>query len=312
MSVYTSTTQVSNVVQAAYDRYVEFALRAQPLHRGVADKRPAQLAMPGSSVTFDIYGDLAAATATITETANPNSVGIPNTSTVSVTLNEYGNTVTSTRKLSALAFTDVDPAIANLVAFNMADSIDKVVVAVAIAGTNVLYNGGATSTVTVAGTSTYAITGAIVRKANAKLRTGNAVPRLGNLFGGYIHPEVAHDLRAESGAGAWEDIRKYTDDQVGSILNGVLGVVHGCYWVETPRAYNATDGATAARNFRTLIFGQQALAEAVAVEPGIVIGPVIDPMLRLRPISWYGLLGWSIFRQASLYRLETTSTIDNS
>lgn len=29
-----------NLVQTAYDRYVEFALRSQPLFRTLADKRP--------------------------------------------------------------------------------------------------------------------------------------------------------------------------------------------------------------------------------------------------------------------------------
>jgi len=310
--VYTSTTQVPGIVKAAYDRYIEFALRPQPLFRGIADKRPAQLAMPGSTITFSLYQDLAPNTATLTETANPASVGISDLNTVVVTLAEYGQTVTETRKLEAFAFSDVDPAVANIVAYNMADSLDRVVVAELIGGTNVAYTGTATSTATVGGASTFAITGAAVRRATAKLRTGNAIPRLGNLFGGYIHPEVAHDLRAESGSGAWEDIRKYTDPNVPQILNGILGVVHGAYWIESPRAYNATDGATAARNFRTLLVGQQALAEACAIEPGIVIGPIIDPMLRLRPISWYGMVGWKRYREASIYRLETTSTIDNA
>ena len=54
-NVYTDTSGSSlgtSLVQAAYDRYVEFALRAVPLIRDVADKRPVQQAMPGSSVVF--------------------------------------------------------------------------------------------------------------------------------------------------------------------------------------------------------------------------------------------------------------------
>ena len=60
---YTDTTALAGLVKTAYDRYVEFALRSQPLIRSVADKRPAQQAMPGSSVVFSIYNDLAPATA---------------------------------------------------------------------------------------------------------------------------------------------------------------------------------------------------------------------------------------------------------
>jgi len=307
MNAYTGTTAMSNLVKAAYDRYVEFALRSQPLFRNLADKRPVQQAMPGSSVVFSLYQDLAAATSTLTETVDPDAVAISNATTVTVTLNEYGNVVLSTRKLGEFAFSDVDPAIANIVAYNMADSIDKIVVNTLIGGTKVLYGGNATSTATVDATDV--ISGALVRKAVAKLRAANVIPREGMLFAAYMHPEVAHDLRGETGALSFEDIRKYTDPNVGNVLNATTGVYGGTYVVETPRAYVAADGASSAKVYRTIIAGQQALAEATAVEPGIVQGPVVDKLMRARPIGWYSIQGWSIYRDAALYRLETGSSI---
>jgi N4-gp56 family major capsid protein len=306
-NAYTGTSAMSNLVQAAYDRYVEFALRSQPMFRDLADKRPVQQAMPGSSVVFSLYQDLAAATTALTETVDPDSVALSNPSTVSVTLNEYGNVVLETKKLAEFSFSDVDPAIANIIAYNMADSIDRLVVNVLIGGSNVLYGGDATATNEVVAADT--MTGALVRKSVAKLRAANAVPRDGMLYAAYMHPEVSHDLRSETGALAFEDIRKYTDPNVGNILNGVTGVYGGAYVVETPRAYNATDGAASARVYRTIIAGQQSLAEATAVEPGVVIGPVVDKLMRQRPLGWYSLQGWAVYRQASLYRVETGSSI---
>jgi N4-gp56 family major capsid protein len=306
-NAFTSTSALSGLVQTAYDRYVEFALRSQPLFRNLADKRPVQQAMPGSSVVFSLYQDLAAATNTLTETTDPNAVAISNVNTVSVTLNEYGNTVLNTRKLGEFAFSDVDPAVANIIAFNMADSIDRIVVTVLTGGTNVLYGGSVTATSALAATDT--LTSAMVRKAVAKLRAANAVPKEGMLYAGYTHPETAHDLRAESGTNAFEDIRKYTDPNVGNILNAVTGVLGGAYFVETARARVETDGDNSAKVYRTIICGQQALAEATAVEPGVVIGPVVDKLMRFRPIGWYSLQGWALYRQASLYRLETGSSI---
>lgn len=306
-NAYTSSTQVAGLVKAAYDRYVEFALRSQPLFRNLADKRPVQQAMPGSSVVFSLYQDLAAATNTLTETVDPDAVAISDVNTVSVTLNEYGNTVLNTRKLGEFAFSDVDPAVANIVAYNMADSIDQVVVSTLVGGTNVIYAGGKTATSGITASDT--IDNADIRKAVAKLRAGNAVPREGMLYAAYIHPEVAHDLRGETGALAFEDIRKYTEPNVGNILNQVTGVLGGAYFVETPRAYSATDGASSARNYRTVIAGQQALAEATAVEPGVVIGPVVDKLMRFRPIGWYSLQGWARYREESLYRIESGSSI---
>jgi len=306
-NAYTDTTAMSNLVKAAYDRYVEFALRSQPLFRNLADKRPVQQAMPGSSVIFSLYADMAAATSTLSEAVDPDAVAIGNTTNVTVTLNEYGNVVLETKKLGEFAFSDVDPAIANLVAYNMADSIDRVVVNTLITGTNVLYGGDATDTDEVVAADV--ITGSMIRKTVAKLRAANAVPREGMLYAAYMHPEVAHDLRSETGALSFEDIRKYTDPNVGNILNATTGVLGGAYIVETPRAYTALDGAASAKVYRTIVAGQQALAEATAVEPGIVQGPIVDKLMRARPLGWYSLQGWSIYREASLYRLETGSSI---
>jgi N4-gp56 family major capsid protein len=306
-NAYTGTSAMSNLVKAAYDRYVEFALRSQPMFRDLADKRPVQQAMPGSSVVFSLYQDLAAATTALTETVDPDAVALSNPTTVSVTLNEYGNVVLETKKLAEFSFSDVDPAIANIIAYNMADSIDKLVVNELITGTNVLFGGDATDTDEVVAADV--MTGSLIRKAVAKLRAGNAVPRDGMLYAAYMHPEVSHDLRSETGALAFEDVRKYTDPNVGNILNGVTGVYGGAYVVETPRAYTATDGASSAKVYRTIIAGQQALAEATAVEPGVVIGPVVDKLMRQRPLGWYSLQGWSVYREAALYRVETGSSI---
>lgn len=308
MSAYTSTTALAGLVKAAYDRYVEFALRSQPLFRNLADKRPVQQAMPGSSVVFSLYQDLAAATSTLSETVDPNAVALSDVNTVTVTLNEYGNTVLNTRKLGEMAFSDVDPAIANIVAYNMADSIDRLVVSTLITGTNVIY-AGTGNTATSGITATDIIEGEYIRKAVAKLRSANAIPREGMLYATYMHPEVAHDLRAETGSLSFEDIRKYTDPNVGNILNATTGVYGGSYVVETPRAYTANDGTSSAKVYRTIICGQQALAEATAVEPGIVIGPVVDKLMRFRPVGWYSLQGWSLYRQDALYRIESGSSI---
>ena len=299
---YTGTSAMGNLVQAAYDRYVEFALRSQ---------RPVQQAMPGSSVVFSLYQDMSQATSTLTETTDPDAVAIGNATQVTVTLAEYGNTVLNTRKLGEFAFSDVDPAIANIVGYNMLDSIDKLVVTVLDGGTNVLYGTGGSSDPTNTGSvaAEDVIAGADIRKAVSKLRAGKAVPKDGGLYAAYMHPLVAHDLRAETGALAFEDIRKYTEPNVGNVLNAVTGVYGGAYVVETPRALSATDGASSETVYRTSVCGQQALAEATAVEPGVVIGPVVDKLMRFRPVGWYSLQGWSIYRQEALYRIESSSSI---
>jgi len=87
-----------------------------PTYRSVVDKRPVQQSMPGSSVVFQIYQDLAPVTAALTETVDPDAVALPATTTVSVTLAEYGNAALVTRKLRLLSLSDVDPATADILA----------------------------------------------------------------------------------------------------------------------------------------------------------------------------------------------------
>jgi hypothetical protein len=62
-------------------------------------------------------------------------------------------------------------------------------------------------------------------------------------------------------------------------------------------------------NYRTILAGKQALAEAVAQEPNVVIGPVVDRLMRFRPIGWYGVLGFARYREQALYRIESGSSI---
>jgi N4-gp56 family major capsid protein len=377
----------AGLVQKAYDRLVEFALRAQPLIRSVADKTPARQSIPGSSVVLQRYVDLTKKTATLTETVDPDAVALATPTYTTITLAEYGNAVLVTRALELFSLADVDPAIANIIAFNMADSIDEVAQTVLRAGENVLRGGTATSRGTL--TSSDVFTSALARKATAKLRSNKAIPRKGSLYWAGIHPEVSHDLRAETGVGSWRQPHEYQSND--AIWAGEIGTYEGAFYVESPRLYSdklgadrtalattavtvaaasaatsfgiasssviatqaqpgdkiagtgvasgslivsiTTDGSTSTvtvdtpfsaavtsttvitvtpetKVFNTYFAGQQALAEAVAEEPHVVIGPVVDKLMRHRPLGWYGVLGHAIYREEALYRVETSSSID--
>ena len=394
-NAYTSTGSTTlggtvggaGLVQKAYDRLLEFALRAEPLIRSVADKTPAQQSIPGSTVVLQKYVDLNAVTDTLTETVDPDSVALSTPNTVTITLNEYGNSVLVTRALELFSLADVDPAIANVIAFNLADSIDKVAMTTLNGGTNVIY-GGSTATSTATITAAATLDSADIRKAVAKLRANKAAYRKGSLYWTGIHPEVSHDLRAETGAAGWRDPHNYSD--VDKIYAGEIGQYEGAFFVESPRLYSTKSGAdqtalatttatvagtsagftigvasssviasraevgdkiaatgiasgakitaistsgstttitvdtanTAAvtvgatvtvtpvtRVFSTIVCGKQALAQAVAEEPHTVIGPVVDKLMRFRPMGWYGVLGFARYREEALYRLETGSSI---
>jgi N4-gp56 family major capsid protein len=256
---------------------------------------------------------LAVKTSTLTETSDVDAVAVPATTTVAVTLNEYGNSIISTRKLDLFSLADVEPALANIVAFNMNDSLDIVVRGVLAGGTQVIREiAGAISTAAVTGVSaTDTIKAKDIRYVVAKMRAANVVPRRGNLFASYIHPEVSHDLRAETGTAAWRQPAEYVNPA--GIYAGEIGTFEGVAFIESPRLPNSQAGAgsgtTQTRVYDTFIMGQQALAEAVAEEPHTVIGPVTDKLMRLRPIGWYGVLGWNLYRSDALWRVQTASAV---
>jgi N4-gp56 family major capsid protein len=303
----TGTSDISNLVRVAYDQYVRMALRSIPVMRAIADVKPVQQAMPGSSVVFSIYSDLAQATSTLTETSDVSSIALGNPNQVTVTLNEYGSAVTTTKKLNLTSFNDVDSALADIIAYNSADSIDAVVAAVLTGGSNVIYAGtsGATTTNTI--TSTDVMSVSAIREAVVQLRTNKAVPRINDLYAAYLHPRQAADLRAESGTGGFQALTQYVDRT--PFVAGAVGVLEGAFVVETPRIPFAANTQSPAVNvYKAVIAGREALAEAQGQDISTVIGPEIDALRRFRTIGWYYMGGFARLREAALYRIESASS----
>jgi N4-gp56 family major capsid protein len=314
-------TQASSlgVDQAAYDRLAYFALRSELLFDQAADVQATNQAMPGSSVIFTIFNELAVATSTLSETADltPATMGDAN---VTVTLAEYGNTVATTAKLRGTAFLDVDATAANLIGYNAGNSIDTVVQAVLGAGTNVAYaTGGAAVPTSRESVKVDAIlTANDVRKQTAALRSAN-VATFNGYYMGYIHPDVSYDLRRETGNASWN--APHINVDTAGIYNGEIGTFESVRFIETPRAplnANASNGTSTTGIidvYSTLIMGRQALAKAYSAidgngaVPKVVRGPVVDSLMRFNPIGWYWLGGYGRFREASLRRVESASSI---
>ena len=314
-------TQASSlsVDQAAYDRLAYFALRSELLFDQAADVQATNQAMPGSSVIFTIFADLAAATSTLSETADLTPETMSD-SQVTVTLAEYGNTVNTTAKLRGTSFLDVDATAANLIGYNAGISIDTVVQEILSAGTNVAYGGGGSSDpssrVTVAAEDI--IEANDIRKQTAALRGAN-VATFNGYYMGYIHPDVSYDLRRETGNASWNAPHVAVD--TANIYNGEIGTFESVRFIETPRAKvfaNASNGTSttgAVDVYCTHIMGRQALAKAYSQIDGngafakVVRGPVVDSLMRFNPIGWYWLGGYGRFREASLRRIESSSSI---
>jgi N4-gp56 family major capsid protein len=314
-------TQLSSlsVDQVAFDRLAYFALRSELLFDQAADVQPVQQAMPGTGVTFTIFADISAATSTLNEVTDVTPVALSD-SQVTVTLNEYGNAVVTTAKLRGTAFTDVDSAAANIIGYNAGDSIDQVIREVLAAGTNVVYaTGGTTTPTSRESISTDDILHADdVRRVVAQLRGANVATFNGSYMG-YIHPDVSYDFRSNTDVSAWRTPANYVNPE--GIYNGEIGLFESVRFIETPRAKvfaNASNGTSSTGTidaYCTHVMGRQALAKAYATQDGngavpkIVRGNVTDVLMRLQPVGWYWLGGYGRFREASLRRIESASSI---
>tara|TARA_B000000565_G_scaffold249866_1_gene221725 strand:+ start:594 stop:1532 length:939 start_codon:yes stop_codon:yes gene_type:complete len=307
---YTGTGDVSSDT-TAFQQLAYFALRSQPMFEMVADVRSTAQSHNGSAVQFNIYNDLSQATSALTEDSDVTAVALGD-STVTVTLAEYGNAVITTAKLRGTSFLNVDADAANIIGYNMVDSIDKVVSDVANGGTNVSYGGSAGSRAAVAAGDI--ITADKARAAVADLRTASAPGFENGNYLGMVHPDVAYDLRSET---AVTDVIAFQIRQdATSVRNGSIGVFGGIEWIENPRAGLLADAGSGTTDvYQTLICGRQALAKAFSRAPGfgedpsVVFGPVTDTLRRFNPVGWYHLVGYGRFREASLQRIETSSSI---
>ena len=314
----TGTTNLSTD-QVAFEKLAYFALRPEMYFDQFASVQATNATNPGASVKFTVFADLAAATTPLGEAEDVTPVAMSD-SQVTVTLEEYGNATVTTAKLRASSFLPVDPVAAQAVGYNAGLSIDTIARTAIQAGTNVIYATGGTDTATARIDMDVddTLTAKDIRRAVAQLRGAN-VPTIGGNYVGFIHPDVSYDLRGITDASGWRDSYKYTNAM--PLYNGEIGMFEGVRFMESSRAplfTNASDNSGASGTidvYGTLIMGQQALAKAVSMggeygsQPTIVYGTVTDLLKRFRPVGWKHFVGYSVFRQEALRRIESASSI---
>lgn len=318
---YAAETGTANlsVDQVAFEKMAYFALRPEMYYDQFADVQATNATNPGASIKFTVFADLAAATTALGEAEDVTPVAMSD-SQVTVTLEEYGNATVTTAKLRASSFLPVDPIAAQAVGYNAGLSIDTIARNVLQAGDNVLYaTGGAvdpTSRATVNADDTLAAND--VRRVVAQLRSAN-VPTIGGSYVGFIHPDVSYDFRSATDAAAWRTPANYVNPE--GIYNGEIGMFEGVRFMESSRAplfANASNNSGSAGTidvYGTLIMGRQALAKGVSLggeygaQPTIVYGTVTDLLKRFRPVGWKHFVGYGVFRQEALRRIESASSI---
>lgn len=271
-----------------------------------------------TSVTVYTPKDMSAAISTLTEGETPTETLFTLTPTV-ITTSQYGGRV----EITDVADHD-SPLIDTIreVSYEMggrlAQEVDQAYQDTVDAGTNVIYS--ATEDATAGRTNVDdgdTITLNYITEAASRLSWLNARPYDGEFYVAIMHPHVAHDLKIATAGNGRVEVNKYTNN-VSKIFRWELGVLNGVRIVESSNVQfyaNASDGAGstgAVDVYPTFVFGEDAFGHAIV---GWMEGRYDpfgkgDDFLRQRAnVSVKMRVGFSILRQNSLYRIESSSSI---
>lgn len=304
----TNTTNFATRVATALDLEVAPYLREEPIFRAFTDSRPVRQAHPGKVVQKTVRGELALATTPLTETADVDAVAPPADRQFTVTLNEYGNVMVETRLLSEVEWSQaVGQEIGMELGLNATRSIDSVYRAVLDGSSNVVYSIAAGVQAADPGASRTVIKSKDVHFAKTLLRRRNAQPRFGNISACVIHPDVLHDLMAESGTNTWRQPHEQVDTS--AIYSRTAGDYMGVRFVENNKCTILDDAN--ADLYTTYFIDKEALFEAVGQDIQVVVADPIDALKRFYRVGWYALLGVTRFRENAIQRLRSASSIAN-
>jgi N4-gp56 family major capsid protein len=333
-------TAVLNSDQNAFEQKAFHALRQEFYFDRCAEVFPTAQSHPGPAVVWNFLNEFGVTIAPLTELSDvtPRALG---DSTVTVTLNEQGDSTTVSAKIRGVSYLQEMLRASTEMGYQAGKTQDSLArnpfLVNGFPAAQVKFGGNATSRATVDATDV--LSAANVRQAAATLANASA-RRFGETYKAFIAPDVAYDLRTEVGADAWRDPHVHSDPM--DIWYGSVGRFEGFDFIETPRlgvgelvVDNGSNqgtlpsGTTAYVNggagslvdvYPTLFIAREALAKAWSTTlegngpmVGIEFAPVTDNLNRFKGVGFYWLGGYGIFRSASTgvvsLRYETASSI---
>lgn len=222
----------------------------------------------GAGVEFTFYTNLSAATTALTDGTDVTSTEMADAK-VTVTPAEYGAAITTTKLANTSTAFKADRGAAMLVGRNMGETQSKQICAILEAGTN-----------TTAAATSGTLAKADIRAAVVKLQAASIAPFDGIRYVLMVNPAQKSDIQD-----GINTIVQYTDAEMA--LGNRAGEYEGCIVVSHPQVTAGT----------AVVFGQGALAKAVAVEPAPTIVEGTDKLGRLRHFGWYGVYKYGILDQ---------------
>jgi N4-gp56 family major capsid protein len=272
----------------------------------------------GKIIEFRKFSSLPKALTPLTEGVTPSGNKL-NVSTVSATVEQYGDYIEQTDLLELTAVDNTIVEATKQLASQAGLTMDTIVRNELVGGTNVMYcpkvKDGVETAVTLRSDidSTSLLRVKDVFKAAAELKAMNA-PKIDGYYVGIIHPYVAYDLMQEAG-NQWLEVQKYTTPE--NMLNGEIGCLGGVRFVESTEAKIWQEGADNAAVFATLILGADAYGVTSVTGGGVehIVkqkGYGNDPLNQRSSIGWKGLKTAKRLVEEYMVRIESGSTFSGS
>ncbi|MPZ68604.1 MAG: N4-gp56 family major capsid protein [Actinobacteria bacterium] len=318
LNTYTSLTneQRSYYEMLLIKRLLPFLPALQDGQKGTVPKGK------GLTVEWRKFAAFSLATTALTEGTPPTENDLTITK-VTADLDQYG---AWSKHSDILLVAGIDPVLQEVIGLHgeqAGQSFHSLLMTELASGSSVRYADTATSRVTVAAGMNLSMDE--VRLVVRDLESNN-VPRYPDgYYRAIIDPKQAYDLMAETGAGGWQDVQKYTSNE--PLLRGEIGRAHGVrFRTSTQAPVFAGDGAAGIDVYAGLFYGPQAWGQRdlatqtmgnVNAESnrGVSVHVVpVDSPSKQDPLNQYGIAGWKaalvfkVLDSARIVRLETAVT----
>jgi N4-gp56 family major capsid protein len=268
----------------------------------------------GNQVSYRRLNTLTAATTPLTEGVTPSKTALSITE-ITGTVQQYGNYVEVSDTLDMMGIDPIIREATMLLAENAAVSVEEIVRAELVTGTNVMFATGAARN---AQGPSNPITLALVRRAVRTLEANDAPPFFGSrsdengqggTYIGFIHPRQWFDLVGDSAV-----LNTFTYSDPEKLYTMHLPMLGGVAWVKTTRAPIFTGaGASGANVFGAIICGSNAFGVVNVAGSGkfqvfakpLGSGGTADPLDQRATIGWKSLQLPRILNNNFMVRIET-------
>lgn len=306
---YTGSSTLTAEMKTFYDMTLIDEAQANLVHDQFGQKRPIP-ANGGKTIEFRKFAPLAKATTPLTEGVTPDGKSL-SVSTITATVNQYGDFVTQTDVLELTSLDNTILEATKLLGRQAGITLDTIVRDVLNSGTNVTYCPKVTNGAETAVTSrsaldaTSQLTVKVIQQVVAKLRGQNA-PTIGGKYVAIIHPYVAYDLMRDP---EWIDAHKYANPT--NLYEGEIGEIAGVRFVQTTEA-KVYDGGV----FSTLFLADGAYGVTEITGGGLQTivkqkgsAGTADPLDQRSSVGWKAIKTAEILIENYLVRVESKSAV---